>query len=454
MIAVIAALWFVVCFVDAQVILTAPTGRQVREILWKEFRQVYLRAKVSLGGKLNISPAGGLRYADGRQVIGYSVTDTAPEDMAGTSGKTLMYVIDEASGFSQAIFEAIEGNLGGSPFGRLLAISNPTQVSGFFFDAFNSSASSWHRFAISSEEASQYASDFPGLMRPETIARKAKDVGRDSPWFRIRILGQFPTSAANAVISLAHIDAAKEKFLGEALKRFCHRVSMAEIDSGSLSELSLEELGKLFGPDDGPLEIGVDVARFGDDRTVIQPRRGRFLLPYVAVNGFDTQEVAGAVLRVVKALRHGAERAHVKVDVIGYGAGACDALRRDENREFVTVLDVNVSCRADDPEKHPNLRSQLWFGIADFLKEGGALHSAVGEEDGKLDAELLTPTYKIDPQGRQVVEPKADIKQRLGRSPDIADAVGLAIYRAGSSARIDVGFTTMSAEDYDQQGIG
>lgn len=451
MIAVIAALWFVVCHVDAQVILTAPTGRQVREILWKEFRQVYLRAKVSLGGKLNISPAGGLRYADGRQVIGYSVTDTAPEDMAGTSGKTLMYVIDEASGFSQAIFEAIEGNLGGSTFGRLLAISNPTQVSGFFFDAFHNSASSWHRFAISSEEASKHASDFPGLMRPETIARKAKDVGRDSPWFQVRILGNFPSTAANAIISLAHIDTAKELFLTEALKRFCLRHTYAaDIDSGRIGELSLEELGKLFGPDDGPLEIGVDVARFGDDRTVIQPRRGRFLLPYVAIQGFDTQEVAGAVLRVVKALRHGIEKAHTKVDVIGYGAGVCDALRREENHGFVSVVDVNVSCRADDSEKHPNLRSQLWFGIADFLKEGGALHSAVGEEDGKLDAELLTPTYKIDPQGRQVVEPKDAIKQRLGRSPDIADAVGLAVYRSAPT-RVRDGFTTA---DPESQGIG
>ena len=432
MLAVIAALWFVVCHVDAAVILTAPTGRQVREILWKELRQVYMRSRVPLGGKMNVSPAGGLRYPDGRQIIGFSVTDTAPEDMAGTSGKTLMYVIDEASGFSQAIFEAIEGNLGGSTKGRLLAISNPTQPSGFFFDAFHRSAAMWCRFALSSEEASQHADEFPGLMRPETIQRKAQDVGRDSPWFRIRILGEFPTSAINSVVSLADIDAAKERFLTETFKRLClAKMASAEVDTTSrIDSISDKELCGLYGPKDGALELGVDVARFGDDATVIRPRRGRYLLPYRTIQGFDSQAVAGAVIAMAKELRRGDERVLVKVDGIGYGAGVVDALRRDEFRPYVEVIDVNVAKVSDDPERWPNLRSQLWFAIIEFFQSGGALHDAKGDEDGKLDAELLTPTYKVDPQGRHVVEPKADTKARLGRSPDRADATALAIYNA------------------------
>jgi len=455
MISVIAALWFVVCHVDANVILTAPTGRQVREILWKELRQVYLRAKVPLGGKLNVSPAGGLRYSDGRQIIGYSVTDTAPEDMAGTSGKTLMYVIDEASGFSQAIFDAIEGNLGGSTFGRLLAISNPTQVSGFFFDAFHRSASSWHRFAISSEEASKYANDFTGLMQPETIARKAKDGGRDSPWFRIRILGQFPTSATNSVCSLAHIDSAKERFLTEAFRRLClaKMVDPSADSTRAINERELDEIAKLFGPDDGPLEFGVDVARFGDDATVIQPRRGKWLLPYKAVQGYGTHEVVGAILYLTKALAHEGERAHVKIDGTGgYGGGVVDTLRLPENAPFVTVLEVNVSTRSDDEERYPNLRSQLWFAISEWLKDGGGMHTALGEEDGKLDAELLTPTYKFDPKGRQVVEPKDETKKRLGRSPDRADAAALAVYNARPIAPALLPKTPVKAPAPDRWG--
>jgi hypothetical protein len=430
-IVIIAVLWFVCCHKDAKVIMTAPTGRQVREILWHELRNVCNKAIKPLGASPAKTPAGGMRFPDGRQVIGFSVTDTRSEDMAGTSGAALMYVIDEASGFSQTIFEAIEGNLGGSPMGRLMIISNPTQPSGFFFDAFHRSADFWKKFTISSEEASLYADKFPGLMRADTIRRQEKDKGRDSQWFRIRILGQFPSSAINSVISLADVDASKERFLAETLRRFCVAKRLgADTPSSSLKTLSDIEIAALYGPKDGPLEFGADVARFGDDSTVIRPRRGEYLLPYRLVHGFDTQEVAGAVAAMVRDLAAPNEVALVKVDGIGYGAGVVDALRRVEFQSILRVIDVNVSKTSDDPERFPNLRSQLWFAITEFLRGGGCLHDASGDEDGKLDAELLTPTYKIDPQGRQVVEPKADTKQRLGRSPDRADATALAIYNA------------------------
>lgn len=433
-IVIVAVLWFVCCHKDAKVIMTAPTGRQVREILWHELRNVCNKAVRPLGASPAKTPAGGMRFPDGRQVIGFSVTDTRSEDMAGTSGAALMYVVDEASGFSQTIFEAIEGNLGGSPMGRLMIISNPTQPSGFFFDAFHRSADFWKKFTISSEEASLYADQFPGLMRADTIRRQEKDKGRDSQWFRIRILGQFPSSAINSVISLSDVDASKERFLAETLRRFCAAKRLGtDTPSSSLKTLSDTEIAALYGPKDGPLEFGVDVARFGDDSTVIRPRRGKYLLPYRLVHGFDTQEVAGVVAAMVRDLAAHDEVALVKVDGIGYGAGVVDALRRVEFQSLLRVIDVNVSKTSDDPERFVNLRSQLWFAITEFLKADGCLHDAGGDEDGKLDAELLTPTYKIDPKGRQVVEPKADTKQRLGRSPDRADATALAIYRASNT---------------------
>jgi hypothetical protein len=188
----------------------------------------------------------------------------------------------------------------------------------------------------------------------------------------------------------------------------------------------------------GALEVGVDVARFGDDDTVIQPRRGLFLFPQIIIHGYDSIEVAGAVLAAIKDHRAPHEKATVKVDGIGYGAGVVDQLRACEITvgetklkpiEMCDVIDVNVAERSDDPESFPNLRSQLWFGVSDFLKDGGSLPPGSGEEEGKLDAELMTPTYKFDPTGRRQVESKADIKKRMNRSPDRADAVALAVYR-------------------------
>lgn len=428
-VAACAALWFWSCFPAAFVILTAPTGRQVREILWKEIALLYNNSRVQLGGRLASAPSSGLRAADGRAIIGFSTTATKAENMAGPSGAALMYIVDEASGYSQTIFDAIQGNLSGSVVGRLVILSNPTRPTGFFYDAFHRSAASWKKFRISSEEAAQYADVFPGLMRPETIVKKTKDPGRDSAWFRIRILGEFPDKAANAIVSLKDVDAAKDAFLTEALKRLRAKYG-PDVPESRAAQLTLQDCAELFTMADGPLELGVDVARFGDDRSVIQPRRGRFLFPYVAVHGYDSGQVAGEAIRIAKILRAPHEIAFAKVDVIGYGAGVFDFLNLEENRAFVRPVAVNVSVVSDDPEKFPNLRSQLWFAIADFLRESGALHVALGEEEGRLEAELLTPGYKVDPRGRQVVEEKLDIKARLGRSPDIADAVGLAIYNA------------------------
>lgn len=427
--AAVAALWFWCCFHRAYVILTAPTGRQVREVLWKEVTQLYQNSRVPLGGRMNTSPGGGLRHVDGRTLIGFSTNANKAENMAGPSGAALMYIVDEASGYSQSIFEAIQGNLSGSVVGRLLILSNPTRPAGFFFDAFHRSAESWKGFRISSEEAAKYADEFPGLTRIEKIRLSERERGRDSAWFRIRVLGEFPDKAANAIMSLSDIDAAKDEFLTELLRRMRERWG-EDVPEERAKNVTFEECAQFFTEADGPLELGVDVARYGDDRSIIQPRRGRFLLPYRAVHGYDTQEVAGLVLQVCRILRRPHEVARVKVDVIGYGAGVYDALRLPANKELVRPIAVNVSERADDPERYPNLRSQLWFGVAEFLRENAAMHPATGDEEGRLEAELLTPGYKIDPQGRSVVEPKDDIKARLGRSPDVADAVALAVYRA------------------------
>lgn len=423
------ALWFACCFPRARVILTAPTHRQVTEVLWREVRRLYSESRVSLGGKIAKSAAAGLRWDDGREILGFS-TDK-PENMAGFSGQHVLFVVDEASGFEEPIFDTIEGNAQSGA--RIFMISNPTRTVGAFFDAFHRNANLWTRIHISSEEAAKYADRIPGLSRPEEVAQKIALLGRDHPIVRVKVLGEFPSSTSNAIVSLHLVDKGKETWralLAEGL-RVVYGDALPE-------KITLADIGRAIGVEHGPLEFGVDVARFGDDDTVITARRGKFLFPQIVIHGFDSVAVAGAVLKLARELRTPHERVQVKVDGIGYGSGVVDQLRVQEisidghvikPRELVSVVDVNVAEKADDEEKYPNLRSQLWFGLAEFLAEGGALPPGDGDEDGRLDAELMTPIYKIDAQGRQVVEPKADIKKRMNRSPDRADSVALAVYR-------------------------
>ena len=384
------ALWWVATRPRARVILTSAGDNQIATILWPELRRLHARAAEALGGTVALDPRTGLRFDDGRVVIGFS-TDR-PETAAGQSGDELLYLVDEASGIDERIMEAIEGNLAGG--GRVALCGNPTQTSGTFYDAFTTKREFWHPVHISSEEtpnASGIGEPIPGLATREYVEEKRRQWGEDSPLYAVRVRGDFPTQASNSVVGLELIEAARKRYPDV--------------------------------PDTGPLEIGVDVARFGDDDSVIQPRRGKRAPVPRVIHGQDTVQVAGAVVQVAQELRRPGERVRVKVDVIGVGAGVADTLRQ---HQWLDVVDVNVAESAtatDDGPGYALLRDQLWFAVRDWLRDGGAF-----APDEQLEAELVAPVYSFDTRGRIKVESKDSMKKRLKRSPDRADALALAVH--------------------------
>lgn len=384
--AAIIALWFSYCFDEARVIITAPTHRQIQGIIWREIRRLYNGAKMPLGGHLNQTPGAGLKYEDESHVVGFSTAE--PERMAGISGANVLFIVDEASGVAEQIFEAIEGNRAGGA--RLVLFSNPTQVTGTFYDAFNTKREFWFPVHIRSDD--QNIPKIPGMATAAWCAEKLREWGEDNPLYQVRVLGNFPKGATNTVITLGQVDA--------AIQRWEEREETTD-----------------------RLELGVDVARFGDDSTVIAPRRGKVVFPPITVHGFDVVEVTGKVLETVRALRTDEkEKPIVKVDSIGVGAGVADLLK--QHAKELHLIEVNVAEKSDAEDDFSNLRSQLWFGVAKWLDDGGILPPT----EGRLDAELLAPTYSFDLRGRRKVESKDDIKKRLQRSPDMADAVALAVY--------------------------
>ncbi len=442
-VAVIAALWTVCCFPRSRVVLTATSGHQVRNVLWKELRTRYREAKVPLGGVMAKTPAGGFKFEDGREIIGLSVDKT--ENIAGYSGANVLWIVDEASGVNESIFEAIEGNAQSGA--RIVIISNPTKTVGFFYDAFHTRAAEWDRFKISAEEAAPYADRIPGLSRPEEIEKKIKRLGREHPIVRVRVLGEFPGTSENTIVSLHLVEQAHERWIETVTRSLAANggnFAPQGADAPAQRRYPLSLLATCTGTDLGALEIGVDAARFGDDNSTITPRRGKFVYPQVIRHGLDGVELAGAAIATAKLLRKPHEKVTFKVDGIGIGASCVDQLRKVIREEPELrgweIHDINVSKVSDDEEKFPNLRSQLWFAVSEFLEEGGTLPPPVDEldEDGALDAELMAPIYKFDPKGRQVVESKADTKKRINRSPDRADSLSLAIYGGAAAARIYV----------------
>lgn len=389
----IAALWFPHAYPGGRVVLTAPTARQVRVVLWREIRRLYGRAALPLGGKMNMMPELGWQAPGDGEILGLSTDE--PEKIAGVSAPHVLYIVDEASGVGDEIFEAIEGSRAGGA--KLLVLGNPTRTSGAFYRAFTSEAAGWKPLHISSEHSPNITGEvaIPGLATPEWVAEKLTDWGESSPLYQVRVRGNFPMQAENSVIGLAVVEAARERY------------------------------GDVRG--DGMLRIGVDVARFGDDETVIWPVRDLKAGTPKIVKKLDLVQASGAVMEVVANERRDNERVRIQVDVVGVGAGVADILRNRRDRG-IEIVDVNAGGQSTD-DTYARVRDEMWFQLRDWLKEGGI------PDDGMLHQELLTPMYSFLPTQRIKVESKDEIKKRLsGRSTDRADALALAVYTSADTA--------------------
>jgi phage terminase large subunit len=415
--AAVALHWFAQTHRRGRAIFTGPTYGNLVKVLWPEVRRIYRESKFPLGGRLYDDVSKGLQLPGDREVFGLTVKD--PEAFAGLSGD-ILFVVDEGSGVSEAIFDAIFGNTAGGA--RVLVIGNPTRVSGTFYDAFHSKRAAWTTIHVDSRTTPNFPRGFfdtegvslddlarlppvpesqriPGLATPEWVVWAAEQWGVGTPQWDVRVCGNFPTQGDDSVIPLAFVEDAKLRF------------ARMEEDERKPT---------------GPLRIGVDVARFGDDETVIRPLRGDVALPATVLHHQDTVQVAGEVLRIAAELReYGEEPPKVKVDATGLGAGVVDQLVRHTSSVRVYAVDAGSSptMQPEHGAGYSRLRDQLWFAARLWLRDRGHL-----PEEPKLEAELVAPCYRFDETGRIKVERKEETKKRLRRSPDRADALNLAIY--------------------------
>jgi hypothetical protein len=403
----VLALWFFECFENSVVVLTAPANHQIENILWPELCRLYDNAIDDIPGYRFKTPQKGIHGKGG--ITGsriFSIATDEPEKVAGISGTNVCIIVDEASGYPPANWDAIFGNLAGGSEGdqgttaKLLAIGNPTQNNGEFFNAFHIGASQWKGIRISSEDSPNVVQGkvvIPGLATTEFIEAAKERWGVNSPIYQVRVQGNFPTSSTNSVISLGTVTAAQGR----------HNTAVAS----------------------GRLQIGVDPARFGDDDSVAIARRGSKIVDIRKLNQSDGQDVAAMVLEMVRRLEPEKQRRNniplVLMDEIGIGSSPYDFLKLSKDIELVGI---NVSERSSEPEQYNNLRAELWFKLGDWLKDDGAIPN-----DGRLQAELTAPLYSLDQKGRVKIEDKPSIKKKLGRSPDIAEALMCAVYTPPTS---------------------
>ena len=377
-----------------KIIATAPSKRQLRDILWSELTHWIRNARIrQIADLLDIQKE--VIRVEGREdwfARAISINTEASEEeqaelLAGYHAPHLLCIIDEASGVPDPVFRPIEGYFTGGKDNKVVLTSNPTRSEGYFFKIFNEAdfGEDFIRLQLSSEESP--------LVSKAWIQSMERKYGRDSDTFRVRVLGEFPRRSHR----LAFPDALLQR---------------ASYDPATL------DLGLLEGV---PTYVGIDVARFGDDSSVIVVRRGSFITDIVRKNGLDTFEVMEWALEELSKLK--VWDALIFVDTTGgLGAGVADALRRYWNRH--NVIDVINNARASEPNRFLLLRSELFWRVKTFM-ELGMLR--IPNDAFWLKKELHGLRYE-ERRGKIYFEEKSKFKKRMGFSPDHADALALTFF--------------------------
>lgn len=363
-----------------KVVCTAPTIRQLNDILWSEVSKWLSRSPL-LSDLFEWQKTKIVFKAAPERWFATARTAAKPESLAGFHDDHLLFVLDEASGIDDNIFEVVEGALTGFD-NKLLMCSNPTRNSGFFKRAFYEDRELYYTKKVSSMDSQRVSSAY--------CQRLIRTYGEDSDVVRVRVLGEFCKAEADGLIALELVEAA---IIREPVYQ-------------------------------GDLVIGVDVARFGDDETVICPRIGNDVLTMTRYRKADLMTTCGRVIHLLEGLmkKHGFKSAKINVDETGLGGGLVDRLREvlNEKNLAVTVTGCNNGAKARDAH-YVNWGTESYFALRERFIAG----EITLPRDDELTAQLTTRKYSVNSRDQLILEPKADYKKRFKRSPDRSDALVL-----------------------------
>ena len=409
--AAVALLWYLHAHDPGIVLSTAPTFRQVRHVLWRQIRTLHRRAVQELGGRMLDTR---WELADDRYALGLSADEA--DRFQGFHSKNMLVVVDEAEGVEDEIYEAIEAVMTSDNV-KLLLIGNPTTTSGAFHRAFNGEQGIYKPITISALESPNVVAgigkvEIAGLTTAEWVEERREIWGEDSDLYRTRVLGKFPKQEENALIAMDDIASAVEEGrpVARPLDSGWYRSGMSGMAGRDWSGMFLPGVGAALGP----VVIGMDVARFGRNRTVIVVRRGDVVESVRVFSGIDTMAGAGEVIAALR--EHGP--ALVNVDEVGVGGGVVDRLKE----QGYTVRGMVGSGKPERLLWCKNRRAEGYQMLARRFAEGRIQIP----RDVELMKELEGLRYEHDSQGRMFLESKRKMRRRGIWSPDKADALMLA----------------------------
>lgn len=379
---------------ECEVYTTAPTYRQTQKFLWKHIRLIHKRAKIRRGG--TIPPERPYwKIDDDWFALGFSPKD--PDTVHGAHAPNILILIDEMQGVKQELIEAAENALAGGN-ARMLGMFNPNADPGDeAYECAHKKQDIYNNIKISAYDTPNVKAGrtvINGMIELARIKEWEKTYGRDSNFFRVKVLAEYPYQSEDALYPMTWIE--------KAMKR----------------EASTK----------GRRVIGSDVARGGKDTTSIVPMHGRAVQEIIILRGKDGVQVASRLKTEIL------ERKAVKtfIDDIGVGSGPTDILRHD--KDVTGIHGINVAHKAKDSERFDGLKAEISWGLRDAINPDSD-HPISLPDDVELLAEMSAIRYDVK-KGRIWVESKKELKKRLGKSPDKADGTILANYANGASVTI------------------
>ena len=387
-----AIVWWLHTRPNAKVVVTGPTLRQIRDILWHELRLAVAAAGDALPGKITND-----KYVIDENRFAIAFSSNSHHNIQGFHSPNLLVVVTEAQGVKQAYMEALKRL---NP-AKVLLIGNPLAHEGELYDSHHAKSALYHQITISAFDSPNFRRKrfrVPGLVTPEDVEHHRRDWGDDSPLYVASVLGQFPDALDDSLTTRNHVD--------RAIAR--HEEQDAADPDGS--DAPADESGRPL-----PYRMGVDVARFGADESVICIRRGYRVERLIPLRrGLDNMQVADEV----KAWADALEVPAVFVDGTGLGAGVVDRL----SQLGVPVIGVDVGGKARRPAQFADLRAEIFWEVARLLRED----AAAIPNDPVLVGQLLALRYDVSSTGRIRLESKSRLRRRGVPSPDRADALALA----------------------------
>lgn len=390
-IAAVIGLWRTWRRYNAMTVVTAPTYRQCHEVWLAECRRVMAKAdpmiqkffkitktKVTLGDE----PDWGIKL----------VTATKEENAQGYHDPNMTVIVEEASGVKRDIITQFKGTLS-NPNSLLLMIGNPNTRDCSFFDCFNSQRDKWETMTFNAEETPESA--WFSYQRNRDLE---EEFGRDSDVYRIRVLGEFPHSDPNCVVSSDDL----EKVCLKKLIVPCSRIERGGVVGAGYAK-----------------QFGMDFARFGGDENVYYRRSGNAIVEGMRYSHTDPSDVVDKVFRSQSEAAWKDKDCHYVVDAGGMGQGVMHRFY-DAGKN---VLEFHNGGKAHKKD-YENKITEAWFHLAQMVRKG----ICCLPKDNILMQQLCSRQYYTTRKGKLVLETKDEYMKRGHESPDRADAAVMTFY--------------------------